>query len=231
MIVVCVPLYNRGADITYLLGRIKEILDGNPADVSVNIGDYSSTDVDLEHLKEKFDYKINIIDIEGKFSRAGGLHYSSMRAVERSDPDTIIFHCDADMHLPDDIFTKIKQHTKNGETFYVPIYGFECVDGEVEFYEHGGKGNLSLYSGDYRRFVAGGGYGDMVFKTTWGEEDHYIYENLIKILDPVRIPEPGFYSRWHKREQSDWYSSKMINKYSDPNTPKHAGGKRWWVGC
>lgn len=212
---VIVPLWNRGIHIKLLLDNIQQIVDNSHEQhVKVWISDFNSTDIDLKHEITKYTYSIEIVLNNGPFVIGKALQIA---AEKITDPNQILYFCDADSVFPNGIFDRIRTHVVKGQTFYAPMVSRETKEHTIiESVNKGGKGNIGVYVQDFIR-SRGWRYpkhyncnnlnrfpGPME-RTAWGGHDGHIYEVLqgIARLHPVRPAELDQWVRYHDRDE--WF--------------------------
>ena len=159
---ICVPLYNRGEDISHLLNNLQDIhnkLDKNIVSFQVHIGDFNSTDIDLHQLIKNFNFKVNIYSIEGNFNISIALQKCFDNITQLDD---LVFTLDADTVLEtEETFYFIVKNVEKNKTFYCPIVSTEdniknfnsTFNGKIYVpnTDHGGSGAIAIYNEDLKR--------------------------------------------------------------------------------
>jgi len=215
---ICIPLYNRGNDITKLIHNINDIskiIDKINIILKVHIGDYHSTDVDLYELVKQVQINTNIIQIDGKFNLAKSLQLCSDTVT---DPNELIMHIDADTVLENglELFKSICNQVIQGKTFYCPIVSTEGnpsgwprkYNGKVYVptRDHFGKGLIVIYNSDYKK--SNGFIGSEFMKQRgeiWGSHE-IVLEKRLKFLNIIRPITSDIWLRDHKRNHNTtWY--------------------------
>ncbi|MCB0417617.1 MAG: hypothetical protein H6617_11655 [Bdellovibrionaceae bacterium] len=207
---ICVPLFNRGTMLRHLVENLKRI-EHWEKNVQLLIADYGSTDVEsIETLvRSQLSIPFTLLPLHGTFSKVDALQ--KMIEHESVMENEIVFICDVDLFLPDNIFSSIRRFTQLGAAFFSPVLSFQRQDGTIQYpwYDHRGTGFLCFYKSD---FLALGGFRDSGFehKTTWGGEDDYLYFSFRDKLGlrPVRHLHPEIFSRWHPRDEGQWFDNR-----------------------
>jgi len=217
MITVCVPLYNRGADITRLLRN----LNGQP-NVCVTIADYHSDDINLDELISTMDLKIHVVRCNGVFNIAN----ATQSAIEESE-ESVILIVDADTIFSHVIetFDEIRKQVIKGETYYCPNVGTYAKPTKwraewngncwVPTYDPRGFGILAVHKSDY---MQSGGFINSEYTKSkgefWGGHDGFLMEKL-HFLKKIR---PTLGDVWlgenNRDSKQKWYSKN--------------GGKEWY---
>lgn len=213
---MCIPLYNRGVDVTQLLYNINDIHNKiKDVDIKVIIGDYHSTDVDLETIKTKLQVPINIILIDGAFNLSKSLQICSDTVLNLDD---LIMHLDADTVIENgpELIPEILSHVKQGVSYYCPICSTEykmpgtssTSNGKIFIpnHDHGGSGLIIVYNSDYKK---SNGFHNTEFMNDrgekWGSHEVVLLQRLSFLFKYRRI-ESSIWLRTHKRDNLSWYS-------------------------
>jgi len=219
---ICVPLFNRGSDITNLLQNINSIKNPNIT-LNVIIGDYHSTDVDLNQIIKDLEIKVTVIQIDGCFNLAKSLQICSDTVL---DPDELIMHIDADTVFDNwsELFTRICNYVIQGQSYYCPIVSTEGrpliwnanYNGKVYVptHDHGGSGLILIYNSDYKK---SDGFNNSEYMNErgeiWGHHETIIL-NRLSFLNKIRPIESDIWLRMHKRDKdSVWYSGGSTNYF------------------
>lgn len=151
--------------------------------------------------------KINIIDTQGDFARATGLH----KGVERFKEDDLLFLVDVDLDISTDFLQRCRLNTIHGKQVYFPIF-FKLYNPEFVSQYHRGNssmriarhaghwahysyGMVCIFASDYHK--AGGFDRSM---RGWGEEDvDFMGRVLGKGFEIFRAPDPGLIHNWHRK--------------------------------
>jgi hypothetical protein len=212
---ICVPLFNRGSDITNLVQNINSIKIPNIT-LNVIIGDYHSTDVDLNQIIKDLEIKVTVIQIDGRFNLAKSLQICSDTVL---DPDELIMHIDADTVFDNgsELFTRISNYVIQGQSYYCPIVSTEGrpkkwssqYNGKVYVptEDHCGSGLILIYNSDYKN---SGGFNNSEYMNErgeiWGHHERILLSRL-SFLNKIRHIESDIWLRMHKRDKdSVWYS-------------------------
>ena len=212
---ICIPLFNRGSDITKLLQNINSV---KTPDIILNviIGDYHSTDVDLNQIIKDLEIKVTIIQIYGCFNLAKALQICSDTVL---DPDELIMHIDADTVFDNgsELFKRICNYVIQGQSYYCPIVSTEGkplkwnanYNGKVYVptNDHHGSGLILIYNSDYKK---SGGFNNSEYMNERGEiwgHHEIIILNRLSFLNKIRLIESDIWLRIHNRDKdSVWYS-------------------------
>jgi len=212
---ICVPLYNRGSDITKLLQNLNSVKIPNII-LNVIIGDYHSTDVNLNEIISELEIKTTVIQIEGRFNLAKALQICSETVL---DPDELIMLMDADTVFDNEseLFKRICDYVIQGETFYCPIVSTEGLPKKWGCYwngkvhvpteDHYGEGVMLMYNSDYKK---AGGFNNSEYMhergEIWGGHESILI-NRLYFLRKIRPIESDIWLRLHKRDKDTvWYS-------------------------
>ena len=201
-----------------LLQNLKEISEQN-SDLQLRlvIADYASTDlgnIQLFVSKFQLQFPCVLINLTGTFSKVTAIE--KMVRHPEVGTDEIVFICDVDLKLPTNVFHKIRSAVRPGRQFYAPAIAFEKETGEIHFpwYDTRGTGFISLFKSDYLKL---NGFVGSIYegKTTWGNEDEYLYASLQSRLGMkvYRVFEPSIISRWHKRDAGSWYGDRKASRW------------------
>jgi hypothetical protein len=202
MIHVCVPLYNRNEHIRKLMWNIEDIVnETEDYNVELHVYDFNSKGLLFEMEAERLNIQSHVMYDEPPFIIGKALQ----RLGESIPCNEIIYFCDADTHLPNDIFKRIRSKTEKGKSFYCPIVSFEKSDGSIwtPIKDHRGCGNIGIYSQDFKDSHGWLGTPFMT-KTTWGGHDSHIRLRLESTLKVNREIESDQYTRYHVRD-GGWY--------------------------
>lgn len=219
----CVPLWNRARHITELLENIQTIAaEKKETNFKVWIADFKSTDIDLRQHVKKYQFPVEIVLIDPPFIIAKGLQI----ATEKMPMDEIVYFVDADAHLPDAIFNRLRVYVIKGKQFYCPMVSYEQQNGKLVLppkgKDHGGKGHIGVFTNDFRLCngwrdnehyteipIAGPGPMD---RQKWGGHDGHLYNKLRwDQLNVYRPRESDQYVKFHTRE-SGWYVKNRTNR-------------------
>lgn len=223
---ICIPLYNRGYNVTKLLHNINDIYNNvdKKIDVKVIIGDFHSTDIDFESIIPLLDVPVHIIQLEGTFNMVKSLQTCSDYV---SDPDEIIMHSDADVVFENGSETifNMCELVKKGETYSSPICGTEQMPFRWSytfngsFYvpteDHHGGGILIIYNEDYKRL---NGYTNDPYMgergEIWGQHENILKSRLSSLVR-IRKINPYIWSRCHERDGNiKWFSQDGANHFN-----------------
>ena len=225
----CVPLWNRGNDISMLLENLNKIyseLDRTKITFTVTISDFHSDDIDLEQKKKEIDFPLRILYLDGRFNIALSLQNSIDSITKESINDNdIILLCDADAVFDDgvNLLKEISEQVIQGKTYYCPIVSTEAkptwrcnFNGKiyVPVEDHWGCGTVATYVSDIKRT---GGYHGSDFLGTrgeeWGGHDSLITSKLKGFLVPVRNIESRIWVRSHVRPTTNYWYRKAPTIY------------------
>ena len=213
---ICIPLYNRGSDITKLLHNLNSV---KVPDIILNviIGDYHSTDVNLNEIISEIELKTTVIKIEGRFNLAKALQICSETVL---DPDELIMTMDADTVFDNEskVFTRICNYVIQGQSYYCPIVSTEGLPKKwgsqyngkvyVPTEDHFGEGVMLMYNSDYKK---AGGFNNSEYMhergEIWGGHESVLI-NRLHFLRKIRYIESDIWLRLHKRNKDTrWYSN------------------------
>jgi glycosyltransferase involved in cell wall biosynthesis len=216
---ICIPLWNRAHHVTPLLENIQDIITKtNEKNVRVWIADFHSTDIKLEEHIKKYKMEIKIVLLDPPFIIAKGLQI----AAETLPKGEIVYFIDADAHLPQVIFSRLRQFVIKGKQFYCPIVGLQQANKSVWLpagkKDHGGKGHIGVFVDD---FLLCNGWRDKIHLTAtpvpgpgpmervkWGGHDGHLYNKLRwDQLNVYRPKEKDQWVKFHGRSEG-WYLNK-----------------------
>jgi len=183
---ICIPLYNRAADITRLIWNLNY-----QKDVSVIIADYDSSDIDFRKLlmNPYLELNVRVVPCKGVFNIAK----ATQAAVENAN-DSIILICDADTIYanPTETFEEIRKQVILNETYYCPNIGTVAKPTKwsskwngvcwVPTVDPRGFGILAVYRENYMR---SGGFLKYTGGELWGGHDGYLM-NQLSFLHKIR---------------------------------------------
>jgi glycosyltransferase involved in cell wall biosynthesis len=210
-ITVIIPLWNRGKHMKELLENIQNIIDSNiEKKVSVMIGDFNSTDIDLEKIKLSCTFPIDILIFDGDFCIGKALQLCFEKIKNN---EGIVYFCDADAHFPKEIFERIRKNTIRGKQYYCPIVSFEKPNKEIwtPIVDHKGTGHIGIYISDFKLSK---GWTNSKYMTTtqWGGHDSYMYAILTRNLrlKAFRHIENDQWVKIHERPKGKWYTKTRV---------------------
>jgi glycosyltransferase involved in cell wall biosynthesis len=202
-ICICTGLKNRSAHyLDYLLGSVTKAR--NKELITLSVFDCASDDV--EHLEQeirkiwkgKLLFRSEKID----FSRA----HSFNRAVKMAD-EALIFVCDADMSVPQDIVRLCNLYTGRYVAFFPVCFKLNEKNKALMMPEYGewfpsGKG---VFASRKKDFLKIGAY-DENYKT-WGKEDWDLwYRFYLHAYYPLSFRVSNLYHHWHPSLRPDDFS-------------------------
>lgn len=215
---MCIPLYNRGEDISKLLYNINDIynsIDKNILNINVIIGDYNSTDIDFNEIISKISVPVKIIQIKGTFNLSKSLQICS-DSVKKMDE--LIMHLDADTVFEggSEFLIEICNKVIKRKTYYCPIVsteykprGWKAKFNEkiyIPTSDHGGRGFIIIYNSDYKKSK---GFLNSKYMSDrgeiWGGHEN-ILRSRFKFLKIIRCIESNIWLRNHLRTKSRWFS-------------------------
>ncbi len=192
---ICVGIYNRSHGfITHFLQSLNNIQYQNYVELSVF--DCGSNDVNnLENeIKKIWKGKLVYQNKDVAFSRS----YSFNKAVSQSS-NNIIFLCDADFSLPNNIVLSCNKYTL-GKLIWFPIVFYLYKNKPAiydkkngEWMQWGGKGLLAC---NKKHYMQVGGLDEKF--TKWGQEDDDLWERFYKNkYYIIRSYQPQLMHHWH----------------------------------
>jgi len=204
-ITIIVPLWNRGKYMSELFTNIQNIINSKGEKfVNVVIGDFHSTDINLEEIKIKYSYPINILQIDGDFCIGKSLQLCFETIKHKNG---IVYFCDVDAHLPDTIFETIRKNTIKGVQYYCPIVSFEKPNKDIwtPISDHKGGGHIGVYISDFK---SSNGWNNSKYMTStqWGGHDSHIRIVLRKRLKEFRPIESDQWVKTHPRPIGKWFT-------------------------
>ena len=224
-ITLCIPLYNRGKDFKLLLENVNDMYDyfkKNDIILSINVGDFNSTDIDLNNEIKKYKFKTNIYSLDGMFNICKSLQCC---ADNITDLNTILLFTDADVCITENSYNKIIYYIENilkkNINFIDTMTAIENGNNEIipTLKEHNGGGILFIYNDDFKRT---NGFKDSDFikerGNYWGGHDAYYQSLFINFgLIMYRPITNTIYLRYHSRNKDNiWYSNHNYAYYSGP---------------
>jgi len=188
---ICVGIYNRSE---LFLDHFVESLNHAKHNemIELSVFDCGSNDIEnLEYkIKEKWKGELKFSSQNNKFTRA----FSFNKAVEQSTSE-IIFICDADMTLPENIVSICNYYTSK-KTIWYPIVFYKPKDKNEKghWMQYGGKGMLACYKSE---FLKVGKLNETY--TEWGREDDELWERFMKSgYHIIRNRQRGLIHNWHE---------------------------------
>jgi glycosyltransferase involved in cell wall biosynthesis len=192
---ICTGIYNRSP--LYLAHFLESINRAKHAElIELSVFDCGSTDIaDLEAaISQQWKGKLVFAGEPVKFSRA----YSFNHAVKQATNE-IVFLCDADMSVPQDIVELCNRYTGRRSVWY-PIV-FYLLRGKQpahstksgHWMQYGGKGMLACTK---KSFIEVGMLDESF--TEWGREDDELWERFMKQgYSVIRNRQNGLFHHWH----------------------------------
>jgi glycosyltransferase involved in cell wall biosynthesis len=194
-ITICTGIYNRSEFyVNNLIASLNKAKYHHLIELSVF--DCGSTDIpNLEqHIRMHWKGKLTYHSTHIPFSRA----VSFNKAVQQASTE-LLFICDADMSVPENIVQLCNAYTAPKRIWY-PIYFFVYKhkpaivapqNGEWELY--GSKGMLALRKHDWNTI---GGLNEKY--TSWGDEDTELWTRFhLQNFTIIRNKQEGFLHHWH----------------------------------
>lgn len=194
-ITICTGILNRSHNyLNYVIGSLqnaphKELIE-------LSIFDCGSSDLpDFEQqVKEQWLGKVSFTTVQTNFSRS----FTFNRAVEQAS-GKIIFLCDADMSLPEDI-VEICNRLTGPKIAWFPIYFYlyknkpaTTEKGNGLWDQYGGKGLLACLKEDFMKM---GGLSEQFI--AWGGEDTDLWERMHRNrFTIIRNKQDGLIHHWH----------------------------------
>ena len=151
--------------------------------------------------------KINIVDVEGEFSRGVGLH----KGIEPLKDEDLVFIVDIDFDIATSFLQRCRLNAVQSKQAYFPIF-FKLYNPEFVSQYHRGNSSMRIarHTGHWAHYSFGmvcifvadyhnsGGF-DSSMKG-WGEEDvDFMNRVLGKGLEIFRAPDPGLIHNWHRK--------------------------------
>lgn len=188
---ICVGIYNRSdLFLTHFIESLNTIK--YPELIELSVFDCGSDDVsNLEtEIKNKWKGELKFFSQPIKFSRA----FSFNKAVEQSTAE-IIFICDADMSLPENIVSICNHFTSPKNVWYPIVFYLPKDKNEIgHWMQYGGKGMLACYKSE---FIKVGKLNETY--TEWGREDDELWERFMKSgYHIIRNRQFGLNHNWHE---------------------------------
>jgi glycosyltransferase involved in cell wall biosynthesis len=194
-VTICTGIYNRTD--TYLKGFINSINKAQHKDlIELSVFDCGSIDVvDLEReIRQHWKGKMQFGMEKRKFTRT----FSFNKAVEQCTSD-IIFICDADMTVPEDIVAICNHYTSHRLVWYPIVFYVEKDMPPIiskdygHWMQDGGKGMLACRK---QEFMKVGRLNESF--TEWGREDDELWERFMKAgYAIIRNRQDGLIHNWH----------------------------------
>ena len=188
---ICVGIYNRS---DLFLNRFIDSLNNAKHFDLIELSVFDCGSDDRENLEQdirnKWKGKLKFISQKIKFTRA----FSFNQAVEQSSSD-IIFICDADMCVPENIVSVCNHFTSSNLVWY-PIVFYKPKDENEKghWMQYGGKGMLACHKTE---FLKVGKLNENFVE--WGREDDELWERFMKNgYRIIRNRQNGLIHNWHK---------------------------------
>ena len=193
---ICVGIYNRSEIFVYgFLNSLQNVKNKNLIELSVF--DCGSNDVENLELEIRKKWNGNLVFNQEriKFTRAKSFN----KAVEQSSSE-IIFVCDADMNIPEDIVSICNHYTSKKLVWY-PIVFYVMKDmppiisnSYGHWMQFGGKGMFASHKSEFLKV----GKLNESF-TEWGREDDDLWERFMKNgYKIIRNRQAGLIHNWHE---------------------------------
>jgi len=197
---VCMALKNRASTLRPCLESIKRWFTLEP-DNEVVIADFGSTDCDVAQELDARGLPFTVVELDGYFSRARGLHNALLAAKH----DRVLF-LDADMLCPPNMGAVIRTYVAPGECLF-PVCWSRDRRGGSGGWRHTGYGMVAIHAADYRR---AGGW-DLGRRRWGGEDDDFHWHCHHRGLKVNRLCVTDLIHQWHPT------SPKYKEQYMDPN--------------
>jgi glycosyltransferase involved in cell wall biosynthesis len=192
---ICTGLLNRSDNyLQQLLPAINKA--GNQDLIELSVFDCNSTDIPAleQEIRKQWKGKLVFRSEPVAFSRS----YTFNRAVEQAT-SPVVFICDADMSVPENIVRLCNQYTGHKRVWY-PIVYFLFRDkpaviapGNGVWEQYSGKGMVACLKED---FTAIGKLNERF--TSWGAEDNELWERFYKAgYTVITNRQPGMLHHWH----------------------------------
>lgn len=192
---ICVGIYNRSEIfMNGFLNSISKVKNQNLIELSVfDCGSIDVVNLEAE-IRKKWNGNLVFSKEKIKFTRASAFN----KAVEQSTSE-IIFVCDADMNIPEDIVSICNHYTSKKLVWY-PIVFYVLKDmppiiskAYGHWMQHGGKG---MFASRKSEFYNVGKLNESF--TEWGKEDDDLWERFMKSgYKIIRNREDGLIHNWH----------------------------------
>jgi hypothetical protein len=219
---ICIPVFNRGNDVKLLLKNIehmnKHFKDKNVI-FTLRIGDFNSTDIDLNVEIKKYQYDIHVFHLNGEFNICQALQACTDSVA---DPNKILCIIDADTCFTEKSYDQLEFHIKNvlekNNSFIDSMTANEDSRKRIipTVKDHHGGGILLIYNDDFKK---SNGFKDSPYMdergTYRGGHDTY-YETMLinyglKMFRPINN---NIFLRFHSRSKTNkWYIGAV---YSGP---------------
>lgn len=196
MVSICITVKNRskveanGYTLNLFPNCIQSIVESVPGNIACEIvvSDWGSDDWPLDSwVKNKaFPLQVQIIPLEGAFSRGRGLNEAARFA--KSD---YLFFLDADMLVSSEIITAGIKYLDENKAFFPIVYSFYDSMHQDGWWRKEGFGNCMVTK---KMFNEAGRWPDY---KAWGKEDNDFYSKIGSVTEIVREAVPGFYHQWH----------------------------------
>ncbi|MFI5222257.1 MAG: galactosyltransferase-related protein [Bacteroidia bacterium] len=188
---ICTGIYNRSdMYLNHFLESLQHVK--YPELIELSAFDCGSDDVmNLENeIRKKWKGKLKFTSEKIKFARA----YSFNKAADQSSAE-IIFICDADMDIPENIVS-LCNHFTSGKLVWYPImfYLRDKTKKNGHWMQHEGKGMLACRKNEFNKV------GKLNEKfTEWGREDDELWERFMKAgYRIIRNRQSGLIHNWHE---------------------------------
>lgn len=195
-VTICTGLYNRSdMYLNKLLERVNQTT--NKHLITLSVFDCGSTDLKSleESIRKKWAGKLVFCQEKAPFSRA----FAFNKAVNNA-PDEIIFICDADMWIPENIVELCNNFVGHKRAWYPIVFTLYRDKPPVIHKENGfwmiysGKGMLACLKNDYQEL---GGLNEKF--TEWGAEDDDLWERMVRNrFTIIRNKQQGLIHHWHQ---------------------------------
>ena len=207
-VTICTGLKNRSDNyLKYVLGSLNKCSDKEL--ITLSIFDCVSEDIpDLEGMIRS-KWKGNLVFNSQNIPFSRSIVFD--KAIEQAPDTDLIFVCDADIELPQDIVKKINFYCTNKSTWF-PILFFESEDNTEDPVKKGafkkqGKGICAFSKEQYKK---AGGYDRSI--TTWGDEDWKLFFDLYRAgYRPYRSYERNMIHRFHTSMSPAGYRSRYTS--------------------
>lgn len=153
---------------------LKDVAAKIDCEIELVIADFNSTDINdlpqyIRNVLDSPNIKIQILNIEGKFSRGVGCN----EAINSASYENILI-LDVDMKFDENLMNNVIKHTCINKSSYFPIcYTFENDPFEKNgFWLDKGYGNFSTLKSNWKKA------GKIPEYNTWGQEDFDFYHKL-----------------------------------------------------
>lgn len=201
---ICIPYKDRADKLKQLLDSISHLELGGKFDIEISLTDFSKDNFAFRLMK-KYTFKF-------KYEYITSYLFTTPSARNRSaynSSNNILFFCDVDMLLSQNIFLNIdKYYNQFGENFaYFPICHTETVSGNMDLMDDA-YGNCII---GRRYFNIVGGYNESI--KSKGPEDLMFYNAIsqIKECNLIRSVADNFIHTYHPKIESKT-SRKLMRK-------------------